>query len=83
MLNKQMIDNLLQAMTDLSDEVKDIQTSGYRLDAHVTDIETRMNHTGDGLNGLQRNLRNIDRDTEMTMDKLLNQRKPIHRKTIN
>ncbi|WP_088052898.1 hypothetical protein [Virgibacillus dakarensis] len=70
-MNKEMIDSLLQRITDMSDEVKDIQTSGYRLDEHVTDIEMRINDIGLGLNGLQRDIRNIDRDVTTVVDKLL------------
>ncbi|GGB37030.1 hypothetical protein F3157_14365 [Virgibacillus dakarensis] len=70
-MNKEMIDSLLKTITDMSDEVKDIQTSGYRLDEHVTDIEMRINDIGLGLSGLQRDIRNIDRDVTTVIDKLL------------
>lgn len=70
-MDKKMIDSLLQTITDMTDEVEDIQSSGYLLDEFVTDIETKINETGHGLTGLQRDIRDIDQNAAKVVDKIL------------
>lgn len=74
-MNKEMIDNMLETVTDMSDEVEDLQTSGYDLDEFVTDIEMRLRDAGLGLSGLQHDIRKLDQNATKAVGKLAGKKK--------
>ncbi|WP_188454183.1 hypothetical protein [Virgibacillus oceani] len=69
-MNREMIDDLLQTIIHMSGEVKELQRSGSRLDELVSDIEVRINNVALDLNGLQQNVRNIDKNVTLVVKEL-------------
>lgn len=60
MLTQELIDELLEAITLLLDDLKDIQENSYQMDRLVSQLEARVNDVELNIDGLDENIQNID-----------------------
>lgn len=60
-LTKQMVEDLLHAITNVMEELEDVKTNSRQIDQLYTNLESRIDHMGLHIDGLEKNMKCIDR----------------------
>ncbi|MEC5422919.1 hypothetical protein QGM71_05330 [Virgibacillus sp. C22-A2] len=67
-MTKEMMEDLLQAITLLLEELKDLQTSSHQIDELYSNLETEADNVELHIHGLQQNVRILDKKLAMVIE---------------
>lgn len=68
-LTKEMMEDLLHAITLLLEDLKDVQIKSHQIDELYTLLENKANNVELDINGLEQNVKNLDNQLAILMER--------------
>ncbi|OZU88831.1 hypothetical protein CIL03_11140 [Virgibacillus indicus] len=67
-MTKEMMEDLLHAITLLLEDLKDVQIKSHQIDELYTLLENKANNVELDINGLEQNVKNLDNQLAILME---------------
>ncbi|MGJ9457661.1 hypothetical protein [Oceanobacillus sp. CF4.6] len=74
-MTQEIIDELLEAITLLLDDVKDVQENSYHMDELINQLETRVNDVEINIHGLEKNAQSLNDRLSQVLDCIMSRAK--------